>query len=262
MYRMFYPSCSIFRCRWSHLVWRVQGLGKQVGPNHGWSFTSIISYGLFFAGILVHMTLSVTSQIYNIYHFLSWLKIKRDTIYFTTRDTFFWDTLTWSHYLIAPLYRILIIIWCELIYDITIAPIYFWKLWWYPNGRSIWQILSDPKGGPGRYETKIKPDDTKFRHQTQYNFTNKQRSQKRRNKGRNNGLNTNNSRFVLLRLSRGLDANVSYDEGFGDFFCNNIFRYQARSDSKEMKRHRKGWSKGRNIEVEPIKGYRSNLYKH
>ena len=126
--------------------------------------------------------------------------------------------MTWSHYLIAPFYRILIIICCELIYYITLAPIYFWKQFCHPKGRSIWKILSDPKGGPGRYETKIKSDDTKFHHQTQYNFTNKQHSRQRQNKGRHNELNTKKSRFYPLQLSQNLDTNVPYDDGFGDFF--------------------------------------------
>ena len=154
---------------------------------------------------------------------------KCDTIYVTTRDAFFWGILTWSHYLIAPLYRILIIICFEMIYDIAIAPTYFWKLCWHPKGRLIWQIISDPKGGPGQWESKIKPDGTKFHHQTQSNFTNKQRSRQRQNKGRHNELNTKKSRFVLLQISQGLDTNVPHDDGFDGFCCNNRFRYQARS---------------------------------
>ena len=50
--------------------------------------------------------------------------MKCDMIYVTKRDALFWDILTWIHYLIAPLYRILIMICCELIYDILIDPIY------------------------------------------------------------------------------------------------------------------------------------------
>ena len=151
----------------------MQGLGKRVVPNFGWSITSIVAYGLFFAGLLVHMTLSITSQIYNLYQFLSCLTMKFDMIYVTTIYTFFWEILTWSHYLIAPLYSILIMICCELIYYITIAPLYFWNLFWHPKGRSIWKILSDHEVGPGLYDTRINPDDTKFHHQTQSNFTNK-----------------------------------------------------------------------------------------
>ena len=171
----------------------MQGLRKQVGPNCGWSFTSIIAYGLFFAVLLVHMTLAIPSQIYNLYQFLSCLTTKCDTIYVTTRDAFFWYILTWSYYFIAPLYRILIIICFEMIYDIAIAPIYFWKLCWHPKRRLIWKIISDPKGGPGQCESKIKPDDIKFHHQTQSNFTDKQQSRQRQNKGRHNELNTKKS---------------------------------------------------------------------
>ena len=85
------------------------------------------------------------------------------------------------------------------------------------------KILSYPKGGPGRYKTKIKPDDTKFHHQTQSNFTNNQRIRQRLNKGLHNGLNTKKSIFILIQLSRVLDINVPHDDGFGDLFCNNIF---------------------------------------
>ena len=144
----------------------MQELGKQVGPNHEWIITLIMAYGLLFAGLLVQMNLAIHSQIYNLYQFLSYLKMKCDMIYVTKIDAFFWDILTWSHYLNAPLYCILIMIFCKLIYDITISPIYFWKLCWHPKGRYIWKILSDHEGGPGRYETKIKLDGTKFHHQT------------------------------------------------------------------------------------------------
>ena len=240
----------------------MQGLGKRLGPNRGWSFTSIIAYGLFFAGLLVYTNLAIHYQIYNLYQFLSCLTTKCDMIYVTTRDAFFWDILTWSHYLIAPLYRILIIICCELIYDIAIDPIYFWKLFWNPKVRLIWQKIRYPKGGFGRYETKIKPDDTKLHHKTQYNLTNKQLSRQRRNKGQHNKLNTKKSQFFLLQLIQGLDTNVPYDDGFCDFCCNFRFFYRARSESKEMKRRHKVQSKDRSIEVEPIKGCKSNMYMH
>ena len=73
-------------------------------------------------------------------------------------------------------------------------------------------------------------------------------------------MNTKKSRFVILQLSRCLDANVPNYDGFGYFCCNNRSRYQARSESKQIKQRRKSRSKGRKIEVEPIKGYISNLY--
>ena len=163
------------------------------------------------------MTLDIPPKIYNLHQLLSCLTMKCDTIYVTTIDALFWDILTWIHYLILPLYRILIIIFFEIIYYITISPIFFWKLLWNPKGRSIWKILKYPKGGPGQYKTRINPDDTKLHHQTQSNFTNKQRSRQRQNKGMHNVLNTKKSRFVRLRLSQCLDANVPYDDGFGDF---------------------------------------------
>ena len=186
------------------------------------------------------MNLEITSQIYNLYQFLSCLTMKCDTIYVTTRDAFFWDILTRSHYLIAPPYCIIIIICYELINNIAIAPIYFGRLCWHPKGRLTRKILSDPKGGPVRYNTKIKPDDTKFHHQTQSKFANKQHSLQRLNKGRHNVLNTNNSRFVLLQISQVLDANVPYDDGFVDFCRNNRFHYRSRSESNERKRRCKG----------------------
>ena len=181
-------------------------------------------------------------------------------IYVTTRYSFFWYILTWSHYLIAPLYRTLIMIWCELICDITIAPIYFCNICLNPKGRLICQILSDPKVGLGRYKTNIKPDDTKFHHQAQSNFMNKQRIRQRQNKGRHNGFNTKKSRFSLLQFSQGLATNVPYDDSFVDFCFNNRFCYRVRSGSKEMKRPRKGQLKGKIIEGDPIKVYICNLY--
>ena len=110
----------------------------------------------------------------------------------------------WTHYLISPLYRLLLTICTELIYDVTIAPIYFWRLFWHPKGRSIWQILIDPEGGAVRIETTVNPDSTESERT----------------------------------------------------------RHRAIPESKTMMRKRKGKSKGRNIEIEPIKDYCSDLYVH
>ena len=103
-----------------------------------------------------------------------------------------------------PLYQILLTICTELIYDVTISPIYFWKLRWHPKGRSIWKILNDPEGGAVLIETTVNPD--------------------------------------------GIESEITI--------------HRARTISKTMMRKRKGKSKGRNIEVEPIKGYRSDLHMH
>ena len=67
---------------------------------------------------------------------------------------------------------------------------------------------------------------------------------------------------IVIQLSQGLYTNVPYDGGFGDFCCNNRFCYRARSEPKEMKRRQKGLLKGINIEVDPIKWYRSNMFIH
>ena len=106
--------------------------------------------------------------------------------------------------MITPLYQLLLTIYTELIYDVTIAPIYFWKLCWHPKCISIWQILNDPEGGDVRIETTVNTDGTKYERT----------------------------------------------------------RHRARPESKKMMRKRKGKPKGRNIEVETIKGYPSDLYMH
>ena len=103
-----------------------------------------------------------------------------------------------------PLYQILLTICTELIYDVTIAPIYFWKLCWHPKGRSIWQILNNPEGGAVRIENTVNPNGTEYERT----------------------------------------------------------RHRARPESKTMMRKQKGKSKGRNIEINTIKGYRSDLYMH
>ena len=103
-----------------------------------------------------------------------------------------------------PSYQLLLTVGTKLIYDVTIAPIYSWKVCWHPKGISICQIVSDPEGWAVRIETTINPDGTESERT----------------------------------------------------------RHRARPESKPMMRKQKGKPKGRNIEVEPIKGYRSDLYVH
>ena len=154
--------------------------------------------------LLVQTALAIPSQIYILYQFLTRVMTKCDMTYVAYQNSFFNEILRWTNYLISPLYQLLITICTELIYDVTIALIYFWKLCWHPKGRSIWQILSDPEGGSIRIETTVNPDGTEYERT----------------------------------------------------------RHRARPESKTMMRKQKGKLKGRNIEVEPIKGYRSDLYMH
>ena len=104
------------------------------------------------------MTLAIPSQIYILYQFLTRVMMKCDMTYVAYRDSFCKDILTWTHYLILPLYQLLLTIWTEQIYDVAIAPIYFWKLCWHPKGKSIWQILSDTGGEDVRIETTVNSD--------------------------------------------------------------------------------------------------------
>ena len=147
--------------------------------------------------LLVQMTLAIPSQISILYQFLTNVMTKCDMTYVAFRNSFFNQILTWTHYLIMPLYQLLLKIGTELIYDVTIAPIYFCNLCWHPKGRSIWQILSDPEGGAVRIVTTVNSDGTESERT----------------------------------------------------------RHRARPESKTILRKQKGKSKGRNIEVEPIKGY-------
>ena len=150
------------------------------------------------------MTLDINSQISILYQFLTNVMTKCAMIYIAFRNSLFNEILTWNHYLIMPLYQLLLNFFTELIYDVTLALIYFWKLCWHPKGRSIWKILNDPEGGAVRIETTVNPDGTKSERT----------------------------------------------------------RHRARSESKTMIRKRKGKPRGKNIEVDPIKGYPSDLYMH
>ena len=129
------------------MIRRMQGFGKRVGPNRGWGITMIIAYVIFFVTLLVQMTLSIPSQIYILYQFLTRVMTKCDMTYVAYRNSFFNEILTWTHYLISTLYQLLLTICTKLIYDVTIAPVYFWKLCWNPKDRSICKILRDPEGG-------------------------------------------------------------------------------------------------------------------
>ena len=106
------------------------------------------------------MTLAIPSQISILYKFLTNVMTKCDMTYVDFRNSFFNEILTWTHYLIMPLYQLLLTICTDLIYYVTIDPIYFWKLCWNTEGRSIWKILSDPEGGAVRIDTTVNPDGT------------------------------------------------------------------------------------------------------
>ena len=138
----------------------MQVVGKRVGPNRGWVITTIIAYAIFFVTLPVQMILYILSQIYILYQFLTRVMMKCDMTYVNYGDSFFKDILMWTHYLILPLYQLLLTICTELIYDVTIAPIYFWKICWHPKVRSIWQIFGDPEGGAVRIDTTVNTDGT------------------------------------------------------------------------------------------------------
>ena len=106
------------------MVRHMYGVGKRVGPNCGWGITTIISYEIFFVTLLIQMTLSIPSQIYILYQFLTHGMTKCDMTYVAYQNSFFKEILTWTHYLISPLDQILLTICTELISDVTIAPIY------------------------------------------------------------------------------------------------------------------------------------------
>ena len=147
----------------------------------------IIDYAIFFMTLLVQMTLAIPSQISILYQLLTNVVTKCDMIYIDFRNSFFNEIFKWNHYLITPLYQLLLTICTELIYDVTIAPIYLWKLCWHPKGRSIWQILNDPEGGAVRIETTVNPDGTeseKTRHIARPESKTMMRKRKGRSKGR------------------------------------------------------------------------------
>ena len=138
---------------------------------------------IFFVTLLVRMTLAIPSQIYTIYQFLTCTMMKCDMTYVKYRDKIFKDILMWMHYLVSPLVRLLIMTCSELIYNITLAPIYFWKLCWHPKGRSIWKMLSDPEGESIHFEYTLQPDGTKI-EKARYRSRPESRKQRRKRKSR------------------------------------------------------------------------------
>ena len=88
----------------------MQGVRKLVGPNRGWGITTIIAYAIFFVTLLVQMTLAISSQIYILYQFLTRVMKKFDMTYVAYQNSFFNEILTLTHYLITPLYQILLTI--------------------------------------------------------------------------------------------------------------------------------------------------------
>ena len=145
-----------------------------------------------------------------------------DSYYSTTRDTICWDFLAWSRYLLylfqSP-FRLLVTICTELIYDITIAPIYFWNLCWHPKGRSIWQMLCYPDG-----------KDELVRH----------------------GIYTGAFNRSSYSICRGRWDGTEPDK--------RRFRFQAQLKSQRLNKLRR--KRGNNEHIEPIIGYRSDLYMH
>ena len=110
------------------------------------------------------MNLDIPSQRYILYQFLNRVMMTCDMTYVAYQDSFFKDILTWTHYLISPLYQLLLTICTKLIYDIAIAPIYVWNLCWHPKGRFIWQILSNPEGEAVRIETTVNSYGTEYKN--------------------------------------------------------------------------------------------------
>ena len=81
-----------------------------------------------------------------------------ETKYIKYRDSFLGDIFRWLQFLASPIYWIIISTISELIYDITIAPVYFWKLCWHLDGRYIWKILSNSDRGAVQHKTLINSD--------------------------------------------------------------------------------------------------------
>ena len=65
------------------------------------------------------------------------------------------ELLDWLSYLSWPIIGLLITFGAELIWLFTAPPIYFWKLCWHPDGRSILQMLQNPRFVTEKCEGKI-----------------------------------------------------------------------------------------------------------
>ena len=60
------------------------------------------------------------------------------------QSSLFWEVITWFFFLITFNIDFLLNVAHEIIYAFTAPPIYFWKLCWHPQGRSIWDMLMHP----------------------------------------------------------------------------------------------------------------------
>ena len=60
------------------------------------------------------------------------------------QSSLFWEVITWFFFLVTFNIDFLLNVAHEIIYAFTAPPIYFWKLCWHPQGRSILDMLKSP----------------------------------------------------------------------------------------------------------------------
>ena len=107
--------------------------------------TWIIAILLLLFKLLVQMTLTSPTQIASMAKSTFYLAIRGAEYAEWIHDDLQRELLDWLSYLSWPIIGLLITFGAELIWLFTAPPIYFWKLCWHPDGRSILQMLQNPR---------------------------------------------------------------------------------------------------------------------
>ena len=120
----------------------MQGLGKRLGPDLGWSFTWLWIIPVIILKLLIRMTLTSPTLLLT-------MTRKADVYERHLRDAqfeIFLEIFRWFFYLSWMPLAILICNMNSLIQLFSSIIIYTWKLYWHKDGRSIFQMLRDPCG--------------------------------------------------------------------------------------------------------------------
>ena len=96
--------------------------------------------------LLIHMTLASPTLLLSIFKTTISTATYLDRKSQDILDSLFWEITTWILYIFAPLLWVLIICGAEIVQGALFTPKYAWELFWHPDGRSLWRMLSDPEG--------------------------------------------------------------------------------------------------------------------
>ena len=101
---------------------------------------------LIFIKLLIRMTLKLPTLTISILKITIHIAEICNNKFQEIQASLFWDILAWLFYILSNTYGIFVGPSILIFHDVILAPTYAWKLFWQPNGRSIFSMLRDPCG--------------------------------------------------------------------------------------------------------------------